>query len=196
MLYSTFLICPQKGRKGIHATLLFVSLREIAYTTTQKNNGEKNGNLHEVRRTADFAAMVFFQQNATVYVFFRYMWRSREAIEKKTCYFYVNGVARIHCHAHPSDSHKTKKHELQNFFFFPFQKHIEEASQVLSDACDTITRFRRKTGIADSIVGIVKKCAVFKKYFLLDALFGFFYLTTNSNSPKNPIAGSWVLNWP
>ncbi len=95
------------------------------------------------------------------------MWRWREAIEKIIIllYIYGNGVARIRCHVHPSDSQTTKEQEIQNIFFFPFQKHIEEASQVLSDACDTITRFRRKTGIADSIVGIVKKCAVFKKYF-------------------------------
>ena len=37
------------------------------------------------------------------------------------------------------------------------QKHIEEASLVLSEACDTINRFRRKAGLAENLGRIVRK---------------------------------------
>lgn len=33
-----------------------------------------------------------------------------------------------------------------------FQKHIEEASEVLSKACETLDQFRRKTGIVERIM--------------------------------------------
>lgn len=37
------------------------------------------------------------------------------------------------------------------------QKHIEEASTVLSNACDTINRFRKKSGLVDSLGKILRK---------------------------------------
>ena len=40
---------------------------------------------------------------------------------------------------------------------FPFQKHIEEASIVLSQACDTINRFRKKTTLVDSLGKMLRK---------------------------------------
>lgn len=38
-----------------------------------------------------------------------------------------------------------------------FQKDLEEASSVLGDACETIGRYRRKTGIAENLGRIVRK---------------------------------------
>ena len=39
----------------------------------------------------------------------------------------------------------------------PFQKDIEEASNVATQCCDTINRFRRKTGFTESLGRMISK---------------------------------------